>query len=82
MKNMTINDAYEIGVAQAEDAVTQAAKTHRAYLRSRGAERCEECGHVTCTPVWVTRRYLCRECARVNGRTENVTITNKANQAP
>jgi hypothetical protein len=61
---LTKNDVFEIGVENAEAAVTHAAIAHRRYLRSRGAERCEKCGQVTCTPVWVTRRYLCRDCAK------------------
>jgi len=40
---------YEIGVARSEDAVTQATREHREYLHSRGAERCAECGCITCT---------------------------------
>ena len=65
MKNLTKNEMFEIGVENAEAAVTEAAAKHRKFLHSRGAERCEECGEITCTPVWVIKRYLCRICARL-----------------
>ena len=67
-KTLTTNDMFEIGMENAEATVTNAATEHRQYLYSHGAERCEECGIITCTPVWVIRRYLCRECARTFGR--------------
>ena len=64
------NGMFEVGVANAEAAIDIAAKKHREYLHSCGAERCEKCGIITCIPVWAIRRYLCRECA-------NATIIKK-----
>ena len=59
------NDMFEIGVENAEVTVTQAAKNYREYLHSRNAERCAECGIITCAPVWVIRQHLCRDCANI-----------------
>ena len=64
MKALTKNDMFEIGVENAETAITAAGIAHRKYLHSHGAEHCARCGQITCTPVWVIREYLCRACAR------------------
>ena len=56
---------FEEGVIISEAEVTSAGREYRKYLHSREAERCEECRTITMTPVWVNRRYLCREHAKM-----------------